>query len=165
MLREGRSYPKGFTLLDLLVALIILGVLVVASVALYRNHVDQARSVEAAQNLSAIHGGEVAHQLEHGAFIEAADLPAVNKALDLDLTAKYFDYRVSVGEGTFLATATPRFASASEPIVITMDQTRTLRRTSGSTISGSGAGGIGSAGGGHPRWGWRFSYAGCGRSE
>lgn len=149
MPREGRSHTKGFTLFEVLVVLTLLGILVGVSVALYRDHVDQARSVEAAQNLSAIHGGEVLQELEHGAFIEAADLPAINTALHLELTARYFDYQVRVNEDTFLATATPRFAAATpEPIVITMDQTRTLRRVSGSAISGSGVGGIGGVGGG-----------------
>lgn len=156
-----RLPPRGFTLMEVLVAVAVVGALATVAVLSYMRAAELARSTEAVENLGAIRTGEFVHRVEHGAFVEAIDLPAINAQFDLGLTARYFSYEVADADaGGFLAVATR--TDQDDPLVVTMDQTGKITylwpkkpavaddatQLVGATAqSGSGGGGGGGGGG------------------
>ncbi|MBI2871421.1 MAG: prepilin-type N-terminal cleavage/methylation domain-containing protein, partial [Candidatus Omnitrophica bacterium] len=101
------AFPRGWTLLELLVVLIIVGVLAAIAVPAYFHFVEKARQTEAVSNLGSIRRAQLAHQAETGRFVAAPDLSSIKEELDLDIQPEYFDYKVvRASEDTFLAEAT-----------------------------------------------------------
>lgn len=151
-LDDGLNRRQGFTLLEVLTVVVILAVLVAIALPLYFRSVEQARSTEAVANLGAIRQAQFLHQAQHSTFAEALDLPAINAQLDLELSARYFDYEVQDADAQqFLIVATSRGAppGSAAPLRITMDQTGQLTyHRPPSTGSGGGFGGGSSGGGG-----------------
>lgn len=145
--------------MEILIVITVLVILAAIALPFYLKSAEQARSAEAVSNLEAIRTGEQVYHAQHGAFVEAIDLPAINAALDLELGARHFDYQISqTNPAEYLIVATSRntMAGYSDPLRLTMDQTGNLtydwpdRNGSGPRVGGrgSGGGGGGGAGGG-----------------
>lgn len=149
--RSPTRIHAGFTLIELLLVVVILAVLAVAALPFYFRIVERARSSEAVASLQAIRGGELLYHAQHGTFVEVIDLPAINAELQLELTARYFDYEVARADGTnLLIVATGRTSGGSGPLRVTMDQGGQITYTwPGDTAGGGSNGtGIGIGGGG-----------------
>lgn len=99
---------RAFTLLELLVVLIIVGILAGLAIPNYTKTSERAKDREAQTALSLIQAGERMYQLRAGDFISCADTNAVNTNLKLSLTSQAWNYSITATSGpdTFLATAT-----------------------------------------------------------
>lgn len=105
---------RGFTLMEVVVVMTIMGVLIAIPAPIFARAVEQSRLDVAAANLRAIWGAERYYFLEHGRFGTLAELAANDGGLDdlVDPTlasgGTYYRYAIAVGgDGkTFTATAT-----------------------------------------------------------
>ena len=81
---------KGFTLVELVIVIVIVGILSVISVPIYRGYVEKAKMTEGNVLLSAIAKAEFAYHVQNGAFrtVYTTDRDSV---LDIDASSnKYF---------------------------------------------------------------------------
>ena len=116
MKRQGR----GFTLMEVMVTLVILGVVAGLAVPAYFNTVEQGRSNEAKVNLSIIRVGEKVYADNNGGtyWLPAANpctgaatltaCTAINTALGVDITAQYFDITSITAPGGALSLVAKR---------------------------------------------------------
>jgi len=148
-----RQLRRGFTLLEILVAMVILAILLGVALPVFWRSTERARSAEAVTNLSAIRQAQLLHQAQYGTFEEAIDLPSINVKLELELSARYFDYEIAnADQRKFLIIATSRTAAGSSPpLRVTMDETGRLTYhwpdATGGSDGGSGGGRSGGRGG------------------
>ena len=145
------THRSAFTLTEVMVVVVILAILAAIALPLYFRSVERARSVEAVQNLAAIRQGQILHQASYGTFVEALDLPAINATLDLDLSARHFDYAVTQpSPDKFLITATSK--TSGTPLRLTMDQTGAIlyHWPGGVGVAPTGLGGSGAGPGPGP---------------
>ncbi len=114
-----KSEGSGFTLIEVLIVLVIIGVLAGIAIPMYQATRDKARKAEALQVLSAM------RQSEGRLFAGSARYATTTTELDYDFSAAalavagqipHFAYTVSTsGGGTFTATATRNSVDASAP--------------------------------------------------
>ena len=93
---------KGFTLLELIVVIIILGILATLGFTQYGKTIEKSRTAEAKAILGTIRTAQVGRHLEYGAYTTLANLP-VDAPTACD-TAHYFTYGTEATAG--LSTAT-----------------------------------------------------------
>jgi len=85
MVRKTRGGRKGFTLVELMTVVIIVGILAVISVPLYRAQVDKARAAEGAALLGSVLTAEKVYYAEYKSYTDDQD------ELGVDTTGnKYF---------------------------------------------------------------------------
>lgn len=81
---------KGFTLVEIVITIVIVGILSLVSVPIYRNYVRKAMGTEATALLGAINLSEKAYLAENGSFYTTSET-SVDSFLDVDArTNKYF---------------------------------------------------------------------------
>ena len=83
---------KGFTLVELVIVIVIVGILSVISVPIYRGYVEKAMMTEGKVLIGAIGKAELAYHVEHGYFAdtEGNDQERLS-AIDIDARGnKYF---------------------------------------------------------------------------
>ena len=97
--KEGKNMnniiksKKGFTLVELVIVIVIVGILSVISVPIYRGYVDRAMRTEGEVLLGAIAKAELAYHVEHGYFADTDGGETTGKlaALGMDASGnKYF---------------------------------------------------------------------------
>jgi len=124
-IRKMMKNKKGFTLIELMVVVIIVGILASVAVPLYTAHVKQAMASEGAALVGSIRTAERVYYAKHGAYTDGHD------ELGIDLTGnKYFKSidNISIqvsGEGetaTFTAIATADADTDAKDIVVSIDQ-------------------------------------------
>lgn len=70
-----KKFPDGFTLMELMVAVIIIGVLAGVSLPVYTTHVERVRASEGVQLLAVLLSAQERYRLENGTYATAiADL-------------------------------------------------------------------------------------------
>jgi prepilin-type N-terminal cleavage/methylation domain-containing protein len=123
---------RGMTLMEVMIAVIVMAVVAALAIPSYRQTVEKARSSEATTNLNIILMGEKLYKIDNGTFAAAmactstgvpTTCTAINTALNTDITAEF--YNLNVGAGTkvaFSATATRRGGTKT----FTIDQTGTI---------------------------------------
>jgi prepilin-type N-terminal cleavage/methylation domain-containing protein len=113
-----RNRKKGFTLVELMIVVIIVGILAAIAVPLYRSNVKRSMASEGAALLGSVRTAERVYYSENGKYTDD------KTKLSVDTTGnKYFvDYTVTLtGGGTgFIATTTG--TGAAEGITVTIDQ-------------------------------------------
>lgn len=96
---------KGFTMLELLVVIIIVGVLAALAFANFGRARESALEKAAQSNLRLISAAEKIYHLETSIYLTGtSDLATINTNLKLYLPAQDWDYRIDAGTG-FLAKA------------------------------------------------------------
>lgn len=95
---------KGFTLLELLIVVIILGILASLGLTQYTKVIEKGRSAEAKSILSGLRTLQFAYYLANGAYVDAQtlnpDLPLPAGGFgDCDNTNFYFTYSCSTVSG------------------------------------------------------------------
>jgi len=114
---------KGFTLIELMTVVIIVGILAAVAVPLYRAQVKKAIASEGAALVGSVRTAERVYYAEHNSYTDDAD------ELTLEtFDNKYFDWGdvtiTLTGSGTgFSAEAAGRADSAADGITVTINET------------------------------------------
>lgn len=128
--RHPRAARRGQTLLELMVALTVMGVLAAMAVPTYRRSVEQTKADVAASNLREIWAAQRLFYLERRAY--TADPAALADAgaaiLARPQLDPWYQYNVTAGVAGFSATAT-RANSGSFNGTLTIDQTGAVSGT------------------------------------
>lgn len=92
----------GFTLIELMVVVVIIGILASLAIPQYTKTVERSHQSEAITNLGIIRGAQLRYYAEYNEYT------AISGNLDIDFptAAKYFDYSVVGAIAASLATAT-----------------------------------------------------------
>jgi prepilin-type N-terminal cleavage/methylation domain-containing protein len=88
---------KGFTLVELMIVVIIVGILAAVAIPLYSQSVDRSRATEAVAALGSIRSAMRNYYAEHGTYVNATftdGAPVSTSGLldvaEVDLDARYF---------------------------------------------------------------------------
>ena len=93
---------KGFTLIELIVVIIIVGILASVGMTQYTKVVEKGRAAEARLILGSLRTAEVANQIETGNYDTVANLGVA--APTACATTHYFSYSCAAATGTCTAT-------------------------------------------------------------
>ena len=92
-------YKKGFTLLEILVVIIIIGILATLALPQYMKTTKKARAGEAVSNIGSLRGALLRYYQEHDKFPEGSSDDEKISQLDIENPAtrpgSYFDYSFS----------------------------------------------------------------------
>ncbi len=107
---------QGFTLLELIVVIIIIGILATLGFTQYTKMVEKGRSAEARMILGQIRTAQTGYNIEYGAYATDLTLLAVGTANNSCDTVHYFSYTANATAGTSTRCAaggkTPNYATA-----------------------------------------------------
>ena len=111
-LSAHKPVRPGFTLAEVLITIVILGVVAGLAVPTYFQQMEQTRSNEATVNLNAIYMGQKIYAMNNGGnFWNAGNNPtaaSINAALNIDINPQFYDIiSINANNG-----ATPRTFSA-----------------------------------------------------
>lgn len=118
---------KGFTLVELLIVIIIVGILAAVAVPMMRSNVERARKTEAVAALGAIRTAERLYFAQNNAYVSVPDFDdAAGHALEgfitgNDLDGQFFDspcYSVEGDATTFTATCDSSASSANQAAAV-----------------------------------------------
>jgi prepilin-type N-terminal cleavage/methylation domain-containing protein len=104
-LRGSHKSEHGFTLVELMIVVIIVGILAAVAIPMYRGATDRAKASEAESALGAVRSAMRVYYAEHGTYVGAgADGAEVTAAgtLDLvesDLDGRYFSHACYTFDG------------------------------------------------------------------
>jgi len=102
-------FKKGFTLLELMLVVVIVGIIATFAIPGYIGVRRRAEGRQSSTQLRLIHAAEKIEMLEENAFVGCAGFAACNTALDLELPNDGWTYNVVCTGGCgndFTATAT-----------------------------------------------------------
>lgn len=91
---------KGFTLLELIIVIIIIGVLATLGFTQYTRMVEKGRTAEAKAILGTLRSAEEAYRLEYGNYTATIGNLAVDAPADCTNTTHYFSYGVTATQAT-----------------------------------------------------------------
>jgi type IV pilus assembly protein PilE len=125
---------RGFTLIELVIVIVIVGILSTIAVPIYRGYVRRAMAAEGKALLGAIAKAEKAYLAEHNRYVAVNPVTGYSAALDIDARDnKYYrTFRVNGVSGTGLG-ADARFTALvvgsgdAAGMNITMQQTYTAQ--------------------------------------
>jgi prepilin-type N-terminal cleavage/methylation domain-containing protein len=102
-MRKEKRMKKGFTLLELIIVIIIVGILATIGFSQYVKVVERGRTSEAKTVLGQLRTAETGYQLQYGNYSDdVADLAI--EAPTACTTTHYFSYDVDDAAGTATAT-------------------------------------------------------------
>ena len=122
---------KGFTLVELIVVIIIVGILASVGMTQYTKVVEKGRAAESRVVLGALRSAEIGHQVENGAYViyGVGNLNLGVEAPTACTTTHYFSYACTAAG---LCTATRCTAGGKNPNIAAASQyTKTLDAASG----------------------------------
>jgi type IV pilus assembly protein PilE len=110
-MKNIRINKRGFTLMEIIITIVILGVLAGLATPTYFKTIEQTRGNEALVNLGIVHMGEKLYRLNKGTYWDgggATTIAAINTALDVDMSATYYTAVnvTAVGGTSYAATFT-----------------------------------------------------------
>lgn len=127
---------KGFTLMELIIVIIILGVLATIGFSQYQKVVEKGRTSEAKTILGQLRTSQEAYFLEHNFYATSLDDLGVS-APSACVPTHYFQYRVDVGGGpNFVVTAERCTGGGKTPdatlnYIVSLDETGSWSGTQG----------------------------------
>lgn len=118
MIGKIRNRQRGFTLIELMIVVVIIGILAALAIPRFMNATIKAKESEAKMILKQIYTFEESYQQEAGAY--------TNDLNDLGFeapTESRYVYAIDAAAGnTFTASATPDGTDADLTVVYTIDQ-------------------------------------------
>ena len=104
--RTNMRRKSAFTLLEILITVIIIGILASMSFYFYKQAVDKAKANEAVVNVKTISDAEKTKRAEIDKYLAANNIEEINKQLELEIAPKYYEYRVAgVTDDNFIVIA------------------------------------------------------------
>lgn len=123
---------KGFTLTEVLIAIVVVAVLAGLALPNYFRTVEQARSNEAISNLNTVYMGQRIYRLNAGRFWPNPDganstLADINNNLNLELTTRFYNTITvtSTGAGTAFTAVAARGNPGAKTFTINQNGTIT----------------------------------------
>jgi prepilin-type N-terminal cleavage/methylation domain-containing protein len=100
--KGGKMFrKKGFTLLELIIVIIVIGILASIALPRYLRVAERSRMAEGKSILGTLRGAQLRYQAEHGNYTDTAS------ALDADMTtSRYFDDATVDTDPTAIASVT-----------------------------------------------------------
>ena len=86
---------KGFTLLEVLVVIIIIGILAALALPQYMKTIKKARVAEATSNIGSIRGAEIRYYQENDAIVAGSNFSELDIEDPNNVNNSYFTYEVS----------------------------------------------------------------------
>ncbi len=127
---------KGFTLVELMIVVAILGILTAVAIPMYRGYVGNAKKSEAKAQLETIRLLQEQFYADNRTYVAGADTAALMAALPGfepgNVADLHYTYSVAANAGTsndiatsFLATATPKASAPAGNLTIDETNART----------------------------------------
>jgi len=140
-----KTGKKSFTLIEIIIVLVIIGLLATLGLLVYTHFVDKARNTEVVIAAGNIREAEIAHKIDKGEYVGAANVNEINDLLSLSINPKNYDYRVvGVSDQDFMVLVNKIDA---DEIIVAMNKDGLIPQEHGSS-GGSGDGGISGGSGG-----------------
>ncbi len=105
------SCSKGFTLIELIIVVIIVGVLAAIAIPQYAGFVERARTTEAVGAIGAIKVAEEARRIETGSYLSCADAAAITAGLGVTVDVTNWTYAAAGTAGTSVVITATRTAA------------------------------------------------------
>ncbi len=150
MIQSQRHRKNGFTLVEILIAVVILAITAALVIPRLLGQVEKAKEAEASLNLGSIRSAELLLHSLSGKFVAAEGEAGIKEALGLMIKGHFYTYKiVDVTDDDFLALATPvgLFENWLREIGMNKDGFVGYNPGTGGGSSGGGSSG-GSSGGG-----------------
>lgn len=114
---------KGFTLVELMIVVIIIGILTAVGVPLYMGYVRSAKAASAQAVIGTIVNAEKLYHQRNGTFVDVADFTTASNVLNIDVrdATQYWTIAVSGSTATqFTVTATGKAGTDYAGIVVSL---------------------------------------------
>ena len=126
---KGRSNSGGFTLVELVIVIIIVGILSTIAVPMYRSYVRRAMSSEGDALLGCVSSAQRIYYAKYGSYYINANANSVihDQDFDLDLSENKYFKTVSItsndGATNYVAQTSGDGTGDASDIVVTLNQT------------------------------------------
>jgi prepilin-type N-terminal cleavage/methylation domain-containing protein len=123
-MKEYLKKVTGFTLVELMVVIVIVGILATVAIPKFLDASNKAKASEFPTQLAAVYTGEMAYCAEYGTYAASIPFLVSGSVVDVISSSKWFSYSLAGGASSFMGTATVRvaFGAANTGDNATIDQ-------------------------------------------
>lgn len=115
-----KSRERAFTLIEMLIAVCIMGALAAIAIPMYTKYVAKARQADAKTQLIAIQQGQEIYKLQHGAYAAHEERAGISGWMD---TVGRYSFSITAADGgAFTAVASGDIDGDGTPDVWTINQ-------------------------------------------